>query len=59
MFCGRYGYSSGVKIADVLIDGHPLRIGGGNFRICDGQIRSFYNDFLCGIYQNPIDFTLR
>lgn len=37
MFCGRYGYSSGVKIADVLIDGHPLRIEGGDFRICDGQ----------------------
>ena len=47
------------KIADALIDGHPLRIEGGDFRICDGQIRSFYNDFLCGIYQNPIDFTLR
>ena len=25
------------KIADALIDGHPLRIEGGNFRICDGQ----------------------
>ena len=25
------------KIADALIDGHPLRIEGGDFRICDGQ----------------------
>ena len=27
----------GKKIADALIDGHPLRIEGGDFRICDGQ----------------------
>ena len=25
------------KIADALIDGHPLKIEGGDFRICDGQ----------------------
>ena len=25
------------KIADALIDGYPLRIEGGDFRICDGQ----------------------
>ena len=25
------------KIADAIIDGHPLRIEGGDFRICDGQ----------------------
>ena len=25
------------KIADALIDGRPLRIEGGDFRICDGQ----------------------
>ena len=25
------------KIADALIDGHPLRIEGGDFRICDGE----------------------
>ena len=25
------------KIADALIEGHPLRIEGGDFRICDGQ----------------------
>ena len=25
------------KRADALIDGHPLRIEGGDFRICDGQ----------------------
>ena len=25
------------KIADALIDGHPLRIEGGDFIICDGQ----------------------
>ena len=25
------------KIADALIDGHPLRIEGGDIRICDGQ----------------------
>lgn len=25
------------KIADALIDGHPLRIEGGDFRICNGQ----------------------
>ena len=28
------------KIADALIDGHPLRIEGGDFRICDGQSSS-------------------
>ena len=28
------------KIADALIDGHPLRIKGGDFRICDGQSNS-------------------
>ena len=25
------------KIADALIDGHPLKIDGGDFIICDGQ----------------------
>ena len=25
------------KIADALIEGYPLRIEGGDFRICDGQ----------------------
>ena len=25
------------KIADALIDGHPLKIEGGDFRICNGQ----------------------
>ena len=24
------------KVADAIIDGHPLRIEGGDFRICDG-----------------------
>ena len=28
------------KIADALIDGHPLRIEDGDFRICDGQSSS-------------------
>ena len=28
---------SAAKIADALIDGYPLRIEGGDFRICDGQ----------------------
>ena len=40
------GYYNGIyelarkKIADALIDGHPLRIEGGDFRICDGQSSS-------------------
>jgi len=36
------GFTSlpGKKIADALIDGHPLRIEGGDFRICDGQSSS-------------------
>ena len=25
------------KVADAIIDGHPLRIEGGDFRICDGK----------------------
>ena len=25
------------KIADALIDGYPLKIEGGDFKICDGQ----------------------
>ena len=40
------GYYNGIyelarkKIADALIDGHPLRIEDGDFRICDGQSSS-------------------
>ena len=26
------------KIADALIDGHPLKIDGGDFIICDGPV---------------------
>ncbi len=26
------------KVADAIIDGHPLRIEGGDFRICDGKV---------------------
>lgn len=25
------------KVADAIVDGHPLRIEGGDFRICDGK----------------------
>ena len=25
------------KVADAIIDGHPLRIEGGDFQICDGK----------------------
>ena len=41
------------KIADALIDGHPLRIEGGDFRICDGQSNncSFEECYKQEIYQ--------
>ena len=41
------------KIADALIDGHPLRIEGGDFRICDGQSSncSLGEQFYKEIYQ--------
>ena len=39
------------KIADALIDGHPLRIEGGDFRICDGQSS---NCNLGGCYKQEI-----
>ena len=41
------------KIADALIDGHPLRIKGGDFRICDGQSNncSFGECYKQEIYQ--------
>ena len=39
------------KIADALIDGHPLRIEGGDFRICDGQSS---NCSLGGCYKQEI-----
>ena len=28
------------KVADAIVDGHPLRIEGGDFRICDGKMWS-------------------
>ena len=42
------------KIADALIDGHPLRIEGGDFRICDGQSGncSFGGCYKQEIYKN-------
>ncbi len=43
--------SPGRKIADALIDGHPLRIEGGDFRICDGQSG---NAALGGCYKQEI-----
>ena len=41
------------KIADALIDGHPLKIEGGDFRICDGQSNdcSFGGCYKQEIYQ--------
>ncbi len=42
------------KIADALIEGHPLRIEGGDFRICDGQSSncSFGGCYKQEIYKN-------
>ena len=44
------------KIADALIDGHPLRIEGGDFRICDGQsigVESILSDICSMLCRSP------
>jgi hypothetical protein len=42
------------KIADALIDGYPLKIEGGDFKICDGQSSncSFGGCYKQEIYKN-------
>ena len=51
------------KLADVLVDGLPLRIGGGNYQLCNGGrsdcgCSACYKQKLCQIYARPKGETI-